>query len=237
MLSPFVITGCGRSGTLFTARLLTLMGVRTSHEEYFTAFSTPRCEMQFAQWLSWTDTEGEVSSLAAPRASVLSQMCGTDPSLLVRWPIHLVHLVRNPVCVIRSLMGLGTFAQTKWLLPNIKFFFRHLLQASFDDAPIVLCMKYWLYWNRLIPATNNLAGRVRIETITEPGVWRALLKMIGHEAGDDLTEAMERLGTKHHGGARDDSVTWDALPAGALKDQIMADALIYGYAEEEVRNA
>lgn len=230
MLTPFVITGCGRSGTLFTARLLTLMGVRTSHEEYFTAFSTVGAELQFSQWLRWTGTEGEVSSLAAPRASTLGQMRGPT----IRWPIRLVHLVRNPIPVMRSLMGLGTFAQTKWLLPNIKFFFRHLPQASFDDAPIVLCMKYWLYWNRLVQADGYLTGRVRIETITQPAVWRGLLEMIGHEAGDDLTEAMERLGTKHHGGPRDDSVTWDALPPGKLKDQIMADAVIYGYTEGEV---
>jgi len=64
MTKPFIITGCGRSGTMLMARLLNAMGIRTSFEEFFTANSP--LDGYFPHWLRDTHTCGEVSSLAVP---------------------------------------------------------------------------------------------------------------------------------------------------------------------------
>jgi hypothetical protein len=234
-MRKFVITGCGNSGTLFTARLLTKLGARTAHEEFFTAFTPPVAVRDYHWWLNNSATVGEVSSLAAP--------------FLARLPENtlIFHQVRNPVAVIRSLMGRKTFDPGLGMrhLPNLRFFFRHLPQADHDDEPIVLAMKYWLYWNRLVAdrAHDFFVTRVRVEDLNAetPRHTERLLRSIGLVEpfldDDDTLAALQKYGSTYHGGARDEGVIWASLPEGALKAQIAVDAGDYGYSPQDLEAA
>lgn len=86
MTGPFLITGCGRSGTKWAAELFTTLGFPCGHEE---AFSYDR---------SGPLTAGEASWLAVPHLDAL------DPST------PLVRVVRNPFAVVKSAVAKGFLA-------------------------------------------------------------------------------------------------------------------------------
>src|SRR4051794_440119 len=88
-LRPFVVTGTARSGTAYTAMLLSGLGLRIGHEDVF----GPRTR----SFDGWHGQDGDSSWLAAP---FLDQL----PDALV------LHQVRHPLKVVRSLVGVRFFA-------------------------------------------------------------------------------------------------------------------------------
>jgi len=213
----FVITGCGRSGTMGTAVLLDSLGVRTSFEEFFSANTALEdVQARFDRWLSATGTVGEVSGLAAP---YLSQLPGTI----------ILHQVRNPVAVLASLMGEWSMTEDRmrWM-PNIKFNRRCLPELSIDDEPLVFYMKYWLLWNEMIESFAVL--RYKVEDLGFPSpILDAILQHIGQTA---KAEAVYNPVYNH--GHRDPRVTWRAIPSSQLKERIYQKALVYGYTEADL---
>lgn len=220
-VKPFVITGCGRSGTTFTWRLLNRLGIRTSHEEFFRA----ETRFYFEEWLTETNTSGEVSGLAAPALGYL------DPGTTI------YHQVRNPVAVIASLMGLRNFHPEHHQSLLVKYNFRYIPSMDMTDDPIVTCMKYWLHWNRLVPPT---ATRFQAESLLERmGAWGLISAMIAESttiiAAMTCGNAAASLGNRVHSLARDPSVSWRRLPdAGGLKEAIFHQAQEYGYTAEDL---
>lgn len=211
-MRPFVITGCGNSGTLYVARLLSSLGIRTAFEEFFTAYTSPADMWHYGRWLKLSDTVGESSSLATPYVRLLVHDC------------VILHQVRHPIEVLRSLMGRRTFEPDLRLLPNLRFFFRHISEADHDDEPIVLAMKYWLYWNRSIESLSHL--RYCVEDM--PAALPAIAATIGANIPDPR-EALDSLGTKCHGGPRDEGVTLESLPDCAVRDDLVRQGERYGY--------
>lgn len=88
---PFVVTGCARSGTTYTSLVLPRLGLRVGHEAVF----TPRTRA----FVGMGDLDGDCSWLAVP---FLNQL---GPDSLV------IHQVRHPLLVVRSLLGVGFFEQ------------------------------------------------------------------------------------------------------------------------------
>lgn len=216
-MKPFLITGCGRSGTAYTAKLLTMCGIRTSHEEFFTPFTPYGDVSDFPQWLVRTHTEGEVSSVAAPVLDALQSS------------VTIIHQVRNPVSVIRSLMGERQLHDESLFLPGAKMAFRYLPELKCDDPPIVRCMKYWIGWNGLVE--SQASRRFRVEFALEDWLSGILFWPSVENINIRLT------GSRYHGGRRDKTVSWQSLPGGFLKEQIEATAARYGYTLEDLEGS
>lgn len=232
-VKPFVITGCGRSGTTFTWRLLNRLGIRASHEEYFRpsvyAHVSP---YSFIRWLYATDTKGEVSGLAPPLLAHIAEYC---PVISSEFTIY--HQVRNPVAVIASLMGLRNFHPEHQQSLLVKYNFRFVPSMDTRDDPIISCMKYWLHWNRLVP---SMAIRFQAESLIEwAGAWELVSGMVGSESPgiteEECQYAVDDLGDRVHSLARDPSVSWRRLPdAGGLKEAIFHQAREYGYSPKDL---
>ena len=88
-LRPLVVTGCARSGTTYLAALLGGLGLDLGHEDLF----GPRTR----SFDGWHGRQGDSSWLAAP-------FLGEVGDAVV------VHQVRHPVKVVRSLLGMRFFA-------------------------------------------------------------------------------------------------------------------------------
>ncbi len=88
-LRPFVITGCARSGTAYMAALLDGLGLRVGHEVVF----DPRTR----HFDGWQGQNGDSSWLAAPFLADLGDAL-------------VVHQLRHPLKVVRSLVGVRFFA-------------------------------------------------------------------------------------------------------------------------------
>jgi hypothetical protein len=220
----FIGTGCGRSGSQFMARLLTDLGVRTAHEEFFTAHTTSADHFQ--EWLDWSGTSGEISGLAACHLPLIP----TD--------MKLIHIVRNPVAVIASLIGLRDLEREQRWLPNVKFNFRHIPEMNHDDAPVVLAMKYWVFWNRRVSSTFDRlqSQRVLVECML-PRELHSLIDWLGYTTTRRACEgSMEKFGSRTNSGARSPSISLRTLPPGALKDRLVADAIGYGYTVSDLEN-
>ena len=89
-VTRFVVTGCARSGTGYISQLLTELGARTEHERVFDPFTT--------RFERWGRSPGESSWLAVPFLDELPD------------DVVVLHQVRHPADVIRSLLGIEFFA-------------------------------------------------------------------------------------------------------------------------------
>lgn len=78
-----VVTGCGRSGTLFTAELLNRLGVKTTHEQVFLRHGRKRLERALDAEVGW--------------------MIGGHLPL----PVITGHVVRHPKLVVQSVVASG----------------------------------------------------------------------------------------------------------------------------------
>lgn len=234
-VKPFIITGCGRSGTTFTWRLLNRLGVRTSHEEYFrpSVYATVS-PYNFIRWLHATSTRGEVSGIAPPLLKHIAETCPNPPP-----EFTVYHQVRNPVAVIASLMGLENFHPRHNQSLLVKFNFRHLPAMDMADDPIVSCMKYWLHWNRLVPSS---AMRFRAEDLLGGiGAWGLVSGIAGSEhsviTAESCEQAVTFLGDRVNSSPRDPSVSWRRLPeADGLRSAIADQAFEYGYTIDDLDN-
>jgi len=223
-MSHFVVAGCGRSGTMFTWQLLNWLDVRTSFEEFFG--SQARCVTadDYKTWLQSTSTAGEVSGLSPPYSSIMAEA-----------GVTVVHLVRNPVAVIASLLGLNTFTKPMVWSRNVKFNFRHVPEMNLTDDPLDLALKYWLHWNAMVEP--HAAAWFRAEDLTTVGAVSRLVCACTGSSAVDTAQAKTALG--HFGktwNAKDrKGIRWASIPDSQLKTQVAMAAERYGYGMDELR--
>ena len=137
----FVIVGTGRCGTGGVASHLTDLGIPCSHEGYFTPDGpTLRNPERPAT------AKGDASWLAVP--------------FVKSGDLPIVHLVRRPQDVIRSLYNIGFFDSRFRSLhrPFIAFAERHF---DVGDDPLDACIRWYMEWNERCEAVAGL--RIRVE--------------------------------------------------------------------------
>lgn len=227
----FVVTGCARSGTGFASRIMSMVGVPCEHEKVFTLRSVTGECIELSQ--PEQDTWGDSSCMAAP--------------VLDRLPENTVvfHQVRNPVKVVRSLMGWNVFRQP--YNPFTTFILRYLPEIGPDEPRLRQCMKYWTYWNSLVERAARsdrlcyhpyrLEDLSRLETGTLPAVVSLLGQARELDAYRRALEAVPTNFNTRHRHPRDPAVKWSSLPEGDVKDLMLELALKYGYARQDLEEA
>lgn len=141
----FVIIGTGRCGTSYAAALLSDLGIPCSHEGYFTP-AGPKLRNPGRR----ADAKGDASWLAVPFV---------EPG-----DLPIVHLVRRPQDVIRSLYNMGFFDRRFRDVHRhfIAFAERHF--AAGDD-PFNACVRWYIEWNERCERAAGL--RIRVEELGE----------------------------------------------------------------------
>jgi hypothetical protein len=228
-----VITGCGRSGTGFMASLLNASGIRTGHEDIYTAFG----RRENTQGL-----QAESSWFAVPHLGELAP--GT----------RIIHIVRNPRRVFDSFSRLGMFSDSTWHhfsrgMPALEFLVRFNINiaryrrrlayvracqafvrdhtSSFDipdEAGRI--WQYWLQWNRMagrnIAARGGAALRLRLEDA------ESRLPELEAFTGRRLANAAQvQRNEKTHYAARQ-------LADTRMPDGVRELAMSYGYTPDEL---
>lgn len=216
-MPKLIITGCGRSGTKYISTVLTAVGVKCYHEVFFGAHlarnDVYRTDVE--------DVPAEASWLAAGAEKYIA--LGTV----------VAHQTRNPVCVIRSMMGIKSFVrQTSYL----KYLYRCLAEHNLEDLnEINACMEFWIRWNAM--AENITGFRYRIEDFSVVrliDLCRAAGKsMTPADANAVLRKAHKKVNSRN----RDHSVSWESLPSGDRKSRLLEAAEYYGYPLEELESA
>jgi hypothetical protein len=132
----FFITGCMRSGTTTYSKIL---GIR--HEKQFT-YKTDKVPKEPLQ--------SEVSWLIAPFSKQLLENGH-----------KLIRLVRHPLKVINSFVGMGTWTKQMGY-GRFTNFIRQYIVLPDEGCPAQMTLDYWVQWNQLIP---EIVPTIRIEDL------------------------------------------------------------------------
>lgn len=207
-----VIASAGRSGSGYISKLLTAAGVRCTHEEVFTPVGVDRAR--------WREVDAESSWLAVPYLAKL------PPN------VHVVHQVRHPVDVIRSLMGIRMFAPPD---ENVHGAFHDFVASSLpalqeQPSEIERCMTFWVEWNSA--AARSAGHTYRVEELTIDGLVDLVERAGGAADLGAAQRAVEAVPSNYNARRRDHEVTWASLPDGPLKERVGDLARTYGYQPE-----
>lgn len=159
---PFLITGCGRSGTAWAAAMMTALGHPCGHEEQFTLTSRPEPGTLPAPDSSW---------LAAPFVAELPARTS------------IVRMMRDPNAVVQSAVARGFLRDVEE--PYAAYAIRHcpiiagasdwlgraIRWATFWDAPLISVLHRTIYLETPHLAELRRLGR---ETITPSMVGEAM---------------------------------------------------------------
>ena len=204
----FVVCGAARSGTGYTSMALTALGHRCGHEMVFDPFKhVPQFD----------DLQGDSSWLALPYLDDLP-----DGAVIF-------HQVRDPLEVIRSLVGIRMLTAPS---SHLDFIAEHAPEVIDQPDEISRCMAYWVVWNRRI--ARHADGKrpyvgYRLEDL-EPAVFSQFAGLLGSVQPPEVVERrLEVVSNDYNTRRRYESVTMATLPDGELKDELVDLAEEVGY--------
>jgi len=227
MTKRFVITGCGRSGTTFSAELLTRRRCPCVHEQYFGVKTPPRIVGQVAG-LGLLTRRWKMPGYgeAAWQAGALPPMLPGD--------LGVFHQVRGPLDYIRSRHKKG------WIHGRTRHRrLRHLPrlgQKDFARLPLAeqveLIARFWVDWTEQLEARvdGRTYFRCRVEDMDVELVSH-MLDMIEFPCGRSLVERTLSIlpSNVNTRGEKREDITLD-LVAPATRERVLALAQRYGYA-------
>jgi len=187
-----IVTGTGRCGTVYMARLLTSLGLPCGHESIFNLslrdlndrlinrdFKYSICsiwdtlqEKDLPKWVDLKTLKADSSYMAAPFLK--------HPTIA---DVPVIHVVRNPLQVISSFILDGEFFTykvkdnvffpppksahlNKHVFPYEAFMTRHVPLMESVHSPVERACRFYIEWIKMIEAENNGTRkflRVKIE--------------------------------------------------------------------------
>jgi hypothetical protein len=216
-LSPpprkFLITGSGRSGTLFVTQLLLARGIAVAHD---TRGSWKRAGAKVDGAVSWVHAFSARD--CAPR------WAWTSARVSFR---KVVHIVRHPLKAIASRWNKGhvrpfrdiTRCNTAAELPGLLGTVEQILGATFGMSPadgvlsgvtLGFTLQHWTLWNLFVEAQSS--SRVRVESIDTIG---DLCDFVSHRSCFESSEVAPHNYSStfriHSAHTRTSTVTWNDL--------------------------
>jgi hypothetical protein len=202
----FVITGTGRCGTHYYQRLLSLLGIKVGHEYALSRSKTYTGGM-----------DGDVSFMAAPHCKSLSEH-----------GVKILHVVRNPLGVIRSMMGNDThcFENPTDGTPLYKAHYAKITEEERENL-LNATMLYWVRWNELIEPYADFTWRLEDDSIM-------LIHEILYEIGEsriniEVEKAMREALERRHPNKHDDKLQLHDLKGQPAWFQLKDTAQRFGY--------
>lgn len=197
-----MVTGCQRSGTAYTAALLTACGWWCSHERHFSEGRT------------WPLRPATIESswAAAP------ELPGLDA--------HVIHQVRHPLAVLASCTARATFngkmrPSARWARKQ------HPRIVRKTDDPLMRVMRYWVEWNLLVEPHAEL--RWRVEDLKPDLVAAALTARGRPTTVGRAAAAMDLIPRDINHVHTVTPLTWADLPDKPLTVRLRDMAERYGY--------
>ena len=211
------------------SKLFSKLGIPCGHESII---DVPRPSVKTSLWRLFDPKYRQlVADASWPAAAMMDQL-----------PAHSVifHQVRNPVRVVRSLMGIEFFQRT----PGHKLYGYTEYAKQFVphfDSPLEQAMAFWLHWNEL--AQSNTADRAYVRYQLEhlgdgcPETLQLIAEQLSTTSVDAIAAAVASFPSNVNGRRRDETVSWETLPDGELKSQIAELAGTYGYSQADLSDA
>lgn len=176
----YLITGTGRCGTLFVANLLTSMGFPCSHEAIFTPMG-----IEWAREVmdgkrpceNSRISEGKRCIPEDPNSEFVAESSYMAAPFLKELDTQVIHVVRNPLDVVASLVGDG-FKQFSSKTPTNfeddpahfeyeKFMYEHVPELGGDMTQLERGCMFYVRWNEMIEKSGKVSLFHRIEDETD----------------------------------------------------------------------
>lgn len=200
--SRFVVTGTGRCGTGYMAKLLTAMGVPCGHEMVY--------KPDGPEW-SWI--RGDSSWLAAPHLEAFDG--------------YVLHLVRDPLDVLNSYVGLGFFEDEHSHGAYRGYAERYAPGVFGHGDPLLRVMAFIVEWNRMVEPHAD--ARMRVEELSGDDLLSVVRAAGAHHTSYEIEQAIERAPKNENTRGDAAELGLDDLPGGVVKDEFLALRMEYGY--------
>jgi hypothetical protein len=213
----YVVTGTGRCGTTYMAKLLTSLGFPCTHEAVFTHSGfNPHSKINSlvsisnGRWLSdRAKIVAESSYMSAPYLRSLKRLQGSK----------IIHLVRDPIRVVFSFIE--GFQYFEFNHPNNDpyqtFIYGHIPNLTQDLDQISRACLFYVEWNEMIEKQGPDFFYL-VESETE-----LLMDFLGINATQYFSDRRVNGRCKEYGH------TYSDIPDGEIKDRFIDMAKRYGY--------
>jgi len=230
----YLVTGTGRCGSVYMARLLTSLGIPCSHEAIFNfkgldwakkvingdeilenSFCSKYDLLQnkpIENWLNTNNVKAESSYMAAPYIN--------DPMLA---NTKVIHVVRNPMKVISSHTKDIDFFESGATEAWLNFVLSHMPEIRTIQNKIEKACYFYVYWNKMIKTKAANADYLLHQV--EKGCDQNLLDFLGVQNQSSIfTDTTINSWKK-----RSEDLTIQDIPNGAIKDEFLELMNQYNY--------
>lgn len=164
----FVITGCGRSGTLYMTKVLKILGFTVGHEGILKNGTS-----------SWYITERSHSEY------IKSVFQGHD--------VTFIHIVRHPIAVISS-MWLCEHLRNRLALDFVRIYYPEWHIAH--DLESIAC--WWIFWNMEVSKNLPIHITLPIEQLQYPDAFARFCTLLKIKYRPKYYQRVKELGEKTH---------------------------------------
>jgi hypothetical protein len=230
----FLVTGTGRCGTTYMARLLTSLGIMCGHESIFNNDGLLKANLRLKgkipiktsyvscnniisgkkieEWFDASEIKAESSYMAAPFI---------DSKILKNTKI--IHVIRNPMDVLSSHILDVKFFKEDLNDPYQDFVFTVMPELFSIENEIERGCYYYVNWNRMIE--NKSSKSERLIHKVEKGCNSELMKFL-KLSEDKKIDIGQKINSWNKG--RKDLILND-IPDGDIKGEFLKIGIKYGY--------
>lgn len=226
----YLVTGTGRCGSVYMARLLTSLGYMCGHESVFDykelkiaklrlerklPLITSKTSKDRNEWFNPQKMVAESSYMAAP---FLDDPCFDN--------VKIIHVVRHPLQVVSSHhMDINFFDDTTKNLSDYKnFVFNHLPNLKTIDNKLERACYYYIYWNRMIEDKSK--NREYLLHKAENECNQKLLDFLQIKNVPDNIFNNNKINSWKK---RQKDITLSDIPEGEIKKEFIETMKRYGY--------
>lgn len=221
----YIVTGTGRSGTVYMARLLSSLGLPCGHEAVFDWHGLEKANRRISgiekPVLSHTSTFRWDGSKNVPLEEWCSGEMVADSSYLAapflkEFSCSVIHVVRDPVKVIQSFCNyIGYFKSETPSNQFESFIYDHVPELKGKMPVYDRACLHWIRWNQMIE--SNFLHRVE----DGPDSIMKFLGAIGEPFMDNTVNSYRRH-TKER-------FSIDKISSKEIRDEFIALGRKYGY--------
>jgi hypothetical protein len=224
----FLVSGTGRSGTVFMARYLTSLGLPCGHEAIFTpeGLAGAKSRLVGNKMIQSSHVATRDGHNIDPAKIVADSSYLSAPFLdseLVS-SAKVIHVVRNPLKVISSTMIDANFFTDQSQKPYLNLVENYIPPLRTTKTKIEKAMVYYTLWNRLVieKSKNKEYMRIRVERDVGKKLWDFL----------EITEEPKKVFENkkvNSWNVRQRDLTVEDLPDGQIKQEFIDISKEFGY--------
>lgn len=165
----FVITGCGRSGTMYMTKVFNVLGFKVGHEGFF--------KNGISSWFIAEKSHADYVK-----------------NLLKGHKVTYIHIIRNPIDVINS-MYRCELLKNRTALDFVRDYYDVFKNARRNIHTVI---RWWMFWNMEIINNFPISITLPIEQLQYPDSVFQFCRTTGITYTPEIFQNIKKIGTSVH---------------------------------------